>query len=198
MNETIKKKSGILSSGKLYSSSTDIKGELNKTAVLSELSGQNISLNAVQDMSLAGVAIGAMESLNGTAQNISVANATDETSTWSKHEELNIGIGDSLKALSNPIDTITVENGKASLTVASAEISQADETSTTRTVVNSSLAAGNLSLAAISTAPDDGNIQITGTDLLASDAIMLSADNNVSIEAAKNVGSPGTELEFAL
>jgi len=186
MNETIKKKSGFFSGGSLYSSSTDIEGELSKTAVLSSLSGENVSLNAAQDMTLAGVAISATESLDGSAQNIIVANATDEKTTWSKYEELSIGIGDTLKALTNPMDAITVENGKASLRLATANISQADETTTTSTVVSSSLAAGNINFTATSDAPDGGNIQIIGTDLFAENAITLNADNNVSIEAAQN------------
>ena len=53
-------------------------------------------------------------------------------------------------------------------------------------MVSSSLAAGSINLTATSDAPDEGNIQIVGTDLFAENTMTLNADNKVSIEAAKN------------
>ncbi len=186
MDETHTQKSGWLSGGKLYSKSEDLEGELTRTAALASLDGQHVSLNAAQDIALSGVAISAAQSLDGSAQNITVVNAENQKKTWSKHEQLTVGFGDAVKCLTRPDQAVKIKDGKASLTLAKAEISKADKTTTTTTVVSSRLDAGEINLSATSTATNSGNIKITGSDLAAEGTISLSADNDVTIEEAKD------------
>jgi len=157
MDETHTKKSGFFTGGALFSKSDDLEGKLTKTAVLAKLSGKDVSLTAGKDMALKGVNVTATESLDGKAQNITVENTNNTVTTYSKHEKLTIGFGDALKSVLQPYKAVKYEKGKASITLAKAEFSKADKTTTKTTVVSSNLKASNINLTAGSGDGEEGD-----------------------------------------
>ncbi|HEB57139.1 MAG TPA: filamentous hemagglutinin N-terminal domain-containing protein, partial [Gammaproteobacteria bacterium] len=210
MNETHTKKSSWFSGGKLFSKSEDLEGKLTKTAVLATLSGKEVWLTAGKDMALKGVNVTTTGNLDGKAQNIAVENTHNTVSTYSKHEKLTVGFGDALKSVSQPYKAVKYEKGKASITLARAEFSKADKTTTKTTVVSSNLKADNITLTARSggevegddfhrsggyqgegkdyqpDAQGKGNINITGSNLVARNDVSLTAGNDVNIIEAKS------------
>jgi len=207
LSETHTKKSGWFTGGALFSKSEDLEGKLNKTAALSNLSGGDVSLNAKEDIALKGVNVSAEKSLTGTAENITVENVNDEEKTYSKHEKLTVGLGDIAQTVLNPLSAINVKDGKASVTIAKADFSNAEQVTTKTTVVSSNLEAGNINLTARDNDSDqdankesdkvnaegregalghEGNILIKGSNLVADGEINLTAENDVNITEAKD------------
>jgi len=214
MDETHTKKSGFFSGGKFFSKSEDLEGKLTKTAVKATLSGTNVSLNAGKDIALAGVDAMVDETLSATAQNISVANVDNEVKTYSKHEKLDVSLGDVGKMLTRPDKMIQKKDGKVSVTLAKAEYDKAETVTTKTEVVSSDIQAGNIDLVAKAEAAgkegevhgDDvesdldelglsstGNINIKGSNLAATEAINLTADGSVSVTEAKNTENTATK-----
>jgi len=208
LDESHTKKSGWFSGGKIFSKSEDLEGKLTKTAVLSSLSGGDVSLKANKDIALVGVKVVAKNNLEGTAENITVENVSNEEKTYSKHEKMSVGFSNVGKMLTRPDKMITLKNGKASVTLAKAEISKAEKVTTKTEVVSSSLNADNINLTASSDGDsveknqhhskeqgsDDlanstaskGNITIKGSNLTAKNDVNLTADGDVSVIEAKN------------
>jgi len=187
MDETHTKKSGLFSGGALFSKSEDLEGKLTKTAVLAKLSGKNVSLHAGEDIALKGVNVTAGENLEGAAQNITVANVNNVEKTYSKHEKLTVGFGDALKSIVQPYKAVKYKQGRASITLARAEISKASQVTTKTTVVGSELTAGrDVNLTAASGDKNKGDVSVKGSNLTAKNDVNLSATHDVSITEAKN------------
>jgi len=205
LDESQTQKSGWFSGGKLFSKSDDLEGKLTKTAAKATLSGTNVALNAEKDIALAGVDATVDETLSATAQNISIANVDNEVKTYSKHEKLDVSLGDAAKMLTRPDKMIQKKDGKVSVTLAKAEYDKAETVTTKTEVVSSDIQAGNIDLTASSASGEpeggalegesveenniDGNITIKGSNLAAVEAINLTADSDVTVQEAKNTES---------
>ncbi|VVM21417.1 hypothetical protein BSPWISOXPB_2901 [uncultured Gammaproteobacteria bacterium] len=68
---------GLVGIGPLYTSTEDLEGRIKKTAVNSTLSGNNITLNANNNINAAGVDIQADNSISGTAKDINIQNVNN-------------------------------------------------------------------------------------------------------------------------
>ncbi|VVM21870.1 hypothetical protein BSPWISOXPB_990 [uncultured Gammaproteobacteria bacterium] len=82
LNESYHKTSGLslgglVGIGPLYTSTEDLEGRIKKTAVNSTLSGNNITLNANNNINAAGVDIQADNSISGTAKDINIQNVNN-------------------------------------------------------------------------------------------------------------------------
>jgi filamentous hemagglutinin len=77
LNESYSKTSGLslaglVGIGSLYSSTEDLEGRIKRTAVNSTLSGNNITLNANNNIHVVGVDIQADNSISGNAKDINI------------------------------------------------------------------------------------------------------------------------------
>ncbi|CAC9512615.1 hypothetical protein, partial [uncultured Gammaproteobacteria bacterium] len=82
LNESYSKTSGfslagLVGIGSLYSSTEDLEGRIKRTAVNSNLSGNNITLNANNNIHVVGVDIQADNSISGNAKDINIQNANN-------------------------------------------------------------------------------------------------------------------------
>lgn len=178
-------KSGFFTGGAIFSKSEELEGKLTKTAMLANLSGGNILINARNNIAFTGVDIAATKSLAVSAQDIVIKNAQNEEKTYSKHSKMSVGLGDIVKNLANPGKVIQKKDGKFSITLAKAQYSKADKTTTKNTVVSSNLAADKINLNVNSDDSRRGDINITGSNVVANDVLNLSASNGVTIKEAK-------------
>jgi hypothetical protein len=76
---------GLVGIGSLYSSTEDLEGRIKRTAVNSNLSGNNITLNANNNIHVVGVDIQADNSISGNAKDINIQNANNTDTNYSKH-----------------------------------------------------------------------------------------------------------------
>ncbi len=194
MNESKTEKSGF-GGGDFYSESVDLEGRMATTAVQAQLSGNKVEINAANDLTLTGVEVAANE-ISGSAENINIENVYDEETTWSKHEKISVSLGDVAKTMTDPSALIKTEGGKVSFKLAEADYSNIENSTTTKTVVGSSLDANDITLNAGSESEEGGNINITGSDLVASDTIALLATGDVDIKEAKNTEESKTKEQI--
>jgi filamentous hemagglutinin len=189
MNEAHTTKSGFFSGGKLYSKTEDLEGKLTKIAVNSELTGKDIQLSANKNIEVVGADLHANESLSAQAQDISIKNATNTEETYSKHTNISVGLGDTIKSFSsmvvNPLESVEYENGQASVVLATANYDKETKRTLKTTVASSNVSGKNINLNASSTENDKGNILIQGSNLDAEENIDLSASNDITIKEAK-------------
>ena len=187
MNESHTTKSGwFQGGGSLFSSTDDLDGKLTKTAVNAQLSANNIVLNAADTLDMIGTDLSADNSLQASASDINLQNATNEEQTYSKHTKVNVGFGDIGKTFTDPTKMFGYNRGKISLSLAKGTYDKDTKTVTTTTVAASNMNAKNISLTASSENKDNGNILVQGSNLNAQENLNLTASNDVTVKEAKN------------
>ncbi|SHN93806.1 hemagglutinin repeat-containing protein, partial [bacterium endosymbiont of Bathymodiolus sp. 5 South] len=140
LNESYHKTSGLslgglVGIGPLYTSTEDLEGRIKKTAVNSTLSGNNITLNANNNINAAGVNIQADNSISGTAKDINIQNVNNTDTHYSKHKKVKVSLADVLGTIAkNPLLLKKESDGKVSFTLATATIDKEAERSTKTTV----------------------------------------------------------------
>ncbi|VVM17852.1 hypothetical protein BSPWISOXPB_10599 [uncultured Gammaproteobacteria bacterium] len=194
--------------GPLYTSTEDLEGRIKKTAVNSTLSGNNITLNANNNINAAGVDIQADNSISGTAKDINIQNVNNTDTHYSKHKKVKVSLADVLGTIAkNPLLLKKESDGKVSFTLATATIDKEAERSTKTTVQLSNIdaGAGGISLTANDKHSNDnintcrqqpanqssnnntrqqptnqpqGNINLTGVNLTATDGDINLTANN--------------------
>ncbi|WP_139699025.1 hemagglutinin repeat-containing protein, partial [bacterium endosymbiont of Bathymodiolus sp. 5 South] len=128
LNESYHKTSGLslgglVGIGPLYTSTEDLEGRIKKTAVNSTLSGNNITLNANNNINAAGVDIQADNSISGTAKDINIQNVNNTDTHYSKHKKVKVSLADVLGTIAkNPLLLKKESDGKVSFTLATATI----------------------------------------------------------------------------
>ncbi|VVM24830.1 hypothetical protein BSPWISOXPB_11100, partial [uncultured Gammaproteobacteria bacterium] len=133
---------GLVGIGPLYTSTEDLEGRIKKTAVNSTLSGNNITLNANNNINAAGVDIQADNSISGTAKDINIQMSNTDTH-YSKHKKVKVSLADVLGTIAkNPLLLKKESDGKVSFTLATATIDKEAERSTKTTVQLSNIDAG--------------------------------------------------------
>ncbi|VVH50879.1 hypothetical protein BPUTSESOX_728, partial [uncultured Gammaproteobacteria bacterium] len=148
LNESYSKTSsfslaGLVGMGSLYSSTEDLEGRIKKTAVNSTLSGNNITLNANNNIHAVGVDIQADNSISGNAKDINIQNANNTDTNYSKHKKIKISLADVLGTIAkNPLLLKKESDGKVSFTLATATIDKETKRSTEITVQRSNINAG--------------------------------------------------------
>ncbi|VVM20741.1 hypothetical protein BSPWISOXPB_949 [uncultured Gammaproteobacteria bacterium] len=170
LNESYHKTSGLslgglVGIGPLYTSTEDLEGRIKKTAVNSTLSGNNITLNANNNINAAGVNIQADNSISGTAKDINIQNVNNTDTHYSKHKKVKVSLADVLGTIAkNPLLLKKESDGKVSFTLATATIDKEAKRSTKTTVQLSNIdaGAGGISLTANDKHSND-NIQMTNT-----------------------------------
>ncbi|VVM26003.1 hypothetical protein BSPWISOXPB_5451 [uncultured Gammaproteobacteria bacterium] len=121
LNESYHKTSGLslgglVGIGPLYTSTEDLEGRIKKTAVNSTLSGNNITLNANNNINAAGVNIQADNSISGTAKDINIQNVNNTDTHYSKHKKVKVSLADVLGTIAkNPLLLKKESDGKVSL-----------------------------------------------------------------------------------
>ncbi|VVH63450.1 hypothetical protein BSPWISOX_1140, partial [uncultured Gammaproteobacteria bacterium] len=114
---------GLVGIGPLYTSTEDLEGRIKKTAVNSTLSGNNITLNANNNINAAGVDIQADNSISGTAKDINIQNVNNTDTHYSKHKKVKVSLADVLGTIAkNPLLLKKESDGKVSFTLATATI----------------------------------------------------------------------------
>ncbi|CAC9642887.1 hypothetical protein, partial [uncultured Gammaproteobacteria bacterium] len=177
LNESYSKTSsfslaGLVGIGSLYTSTEDLEGRIKKTAVNSTLSGNNITLNANNNINAAGVDIQADNSLSGNAKDINIQNVNNTDTHYSKHKKVEVSLADVLGTIAkNPLLLKKESDGKVSFTLATATIDKAAERSTKTTVQLSNIDAGA------------GGISLTANDKHSNDK---HADNNLTNQSDNN------------
>ncbi|VVM22239.1 hypothetical protein BSPWISOXPB_1049 [uncultured Gammaproteobacteria bacterium] len=163
---------GLVGIGPLYTSTEDLEGRIKKTAVNSTLSGNNITLNANNNINAAGVDIQADNSISGTAKDINIQNVNNTDTHYSKHKKVKVSLADVLGTIAkNPLLLKKESDGKVSFTLATATIDKEAERSTKTTVQLSNIDAGA------------GGISLTANDKHSNDK---HADNNLTNPPSNN------------
>ncbi|CAB5496257.1 hypothetical protein AZO1586R_402, partial [Bathymodiolus azoricus thioautotrophic gill symbiont] len=148
LNESYSKTSGfslagLVGIGSLYSSTEDLEGRIKRTAVNSTLSGNNITLNANNNIHVVGVDIQADNSISGNAKDINIQNANNTDTNYSKHKKIEVSLADVLgNIVKNPLILKKESDGKVSFTLATATIDKETKHSTQSTVQRSNINAG--------------------------------------------------------
>ena len=187
LDESHKQRSGWFSGGSLYSEKEDLEGRVRQTAVTGKINAGVVELNAANDIELAGIEIAVAEKLSASAQDISVRNANNEETRYSKHTEISVGFDDLVSNLGDIDELIQTEDGKVTLKLADARYEHAENVTTETTVVASQIEAGEIQFNAEEEA--GGDILIEGSDLLANDSIELNATGDVALLDAQNTSS---------
>lgn len=187
LDESHKQKSGWFSGGSLYSEKEDLEGKVTQAAVSSKINAGIAELNAANDIELSGVEITVIDNLSASARDISVGNATNEETRYSKHTEISVGFDDLVSNLTDIDDLIQTEEGKVSLKLADAKYERAETVTTETTAVASQIQAGEILFNAGGETP--GDILIEGSDLLANDSIELNATGDVALLDAQHMSS---------
>ncbi|VVH67201.1 hypothetical protein BSPLISOX_722, partial [uncultured Gammaproteobacteria bacterium] len=190
LNESYNKTSsfslaGLVGIGSLYTSTEDLEGRIKKTAVNSTLSGNNITLNANNNINAAGVDIQADNSISGTAKDINIQNVNNTDTHYSKHKKVKVSLADVLGTIAkNPLLLKKESDGKVSLTLATATIDKAAERSTKTTVQLSNIdaGAGGISL----TANDKHSNDKHSNDKHADNNLTNQSDNNPANQPSNN------------
>ena len=186
LDESYKHKTGWFSGGNIYTETEDLEGRVTETAVKSGISAQSLELSAASDIELHGVDIVLEESLQASAQSISLQNAESVETEYSKHTEISIGFDDLVSNFSDIDDLITHEDGELTLTLLEASYEHAEEVITRTTAVLSQVEAGSISFNAANDEATGGDITIVGSELYAEDSITLEALGDVAILDAKH------------
>ncbi|MCP4387184.1 MAG: hypothetical protein GY802_02735, partial [Gammaproteobacteria bacterium] len=184
LDESYRHDSSWFSGGTLYSEREDLEGRVRRSAVLSRIDAGSMKLNATKDIELAGVEVSVDEGISAIAKNISVRNANDEESTYSKHTESTVALTD---LASNPEDMdelVKVEDGKLKIQLGSAVYENAESSTRQTTAVASQIEAGAIQFDANRT--ETGDITVEGSDLLADDSIVLNATGDVALLDARH------------
>ena len=187
--ESHRQKSSWFSGGSIFSEKEDLAGRVTQTAVSSQISAASLSLHADEDIELVGAEIGVDDSLRATAQNISVENAYNEDTRYSKHTEISVSMNDLVSNAGNLDELVSEEDGKLTLSLAKASYSNAESFSQNNTAVSSLIQAGNIEFNAYEAGDEAGDILIRGSDLVADDSITLNAGGDVAILESKSVSS---------
>jgi filamentous hemagglutinin len=197
-DESHTKKSGWFSGGSIYSKSEDLKGELTKSSVSSTLQAGSVDIVSNDKLTLEGSDIEVRDYLNAQASDIDIKASTNIKKTYSKHEELKVGLGDVANSVINPVSSMEFKDGKASLTIARATYDKVDKVVDSTTLTGSNIKAGSsVNLRAKSTDSKKGDINIQASSIEAEGDIDLEATNNITIKEAKESRKTDTKESHA-
>ena len=134
------------------------------------------------------------ESFEANARDISIRNAEDSQTTWSRHTEISIGFDDLAENFTDLDDLIEEEDGKLSLRIAEASYEHAESVESATQVVESTITVANLLSAGEADAARAGTIAgdilIQGSELIVADQIEIEAIGNVALADAHGTHKP--------
>ncbi|MCP4768214.1 MAG: filamentous hemagglutinin N-terminal domain-containing protein, partial [Gammaproteobacteria bacterium] len=175
-DESYEHKTSWLSGGALYTETEDLQGEASQTAVTSKIVAGAVDLEAAGEIELVGVEVEAAQSFQASAQDISVRNANNEVTQYSKHTEIRVGLDDMVSSITDLDELVSLEDGQLKLKLGEGVYERAESVTTQTSVVASQVQAGSLQFNAT-----NGDIQIEGSDFLVDDAIELNASGDIAL-----------------
>jgi len=185
IDESYEHKSGWFSGGSLYIETEDLDGRTANSAVKSRISAGSALLDAEAGIDLQGVDVDVRDSLDANAAEITVRNAFDEETRYSKHTRIDVGFGDLAEGLTDIDDLVRIEDGKATVKLGEAKYEHAETVTTGTIAVGSTIAAGDIRFDA--NGDEGGDILVQGSDLRARDTIELNAVGDVALLDAEHV-----------